>query len=281
MPDFGIMRGFGDKLFGNKLVAGQLPTNLGKIGSQSFGFDIDAVAFFNRVIANGGTLSGIEQIATDQLVKDLKSYGIWSLIKGIYPMVGSSAAACSRNLKSDTFNGTFSNGWTFASTGVTPNGINAVMNTGYVQTSFLFGISIYNRTNTNKLGLDIGQLDPVPFAYTHLLLGLGSTSMRGRNSTNANIDYNYNTTNVGFWQTNRISTSTNGWNVNYNGLVVGLNSSFNNTLPTSSVVIGGDGGLYSDRQIGLASMHDGLSNTQASNFYTAVQAFQTTLSRNV
>ena len=35
MPDFGIMRGFNDKLFGNKLVAGQLPTQLGLIGSQS------------------------------------------------------------------------------------------------------------------------------------------------------------------------------------------------------------------------------------------------------
>ena len=33
MPDFGIMRGFNDKLFGDKLVAGQLPTQLGLIGS--------------------------------------------------------------------------------------------------------------------------------------------------------------------------------------------------------------------------------------------------------
>jgi hypothetical protein len=38
MPDFGIFRGFNDKLFGNKLYAGQLPTQLGKIGSESFGF---------------------------------------------------------------------------------------------------------------------------------------------------------------------------------------------------------------------------------------------------
>ena len=30
MPDFGIFRGFNDKLFGNKLYAGQLPTQLGK-----------------------------------------------------------------------------------------------------------------------------------------------------------------------------------------------------------------------------------------------------------
>ena len=38
MPDFGIFRGFGEKLFGDKLVAGQLPTQLGVIGSQSIAF---------------------------------------------------------------------------------------------------------------------------------------------------------------------------------------------------------------------------------------------------
>ena len=35
MPDFGIMRGFNEKLFGDKLVAGQLPTQLGIIGSRA------------------------------------------------------------------------------------------------------------------------------------------------------------------------------------------------------------------------------------------------------
>lgn len=38
MPDFGIFRGFGSKLFSDKLYAGQLPTQLGLIGSESFGF---------------------------------------------------------------------------------------------------------------------------------------------------------------------------------------------------------------------------------------------------
>lgn len=38
MPDFGIFRGFNEKLFGDKLVAGQLPTKLGLIGSEDFGF---------------------------------------------------------------------------------------------------------------------------------------------------------------------------------------------------------------------------------------------------
>ena len=41
MPDFGIMRGFNEKLFGDKLVAGQLPTQLGLIGSQDIVFVLD------------------------------------------------------------------------------------------------------------------------------------------------------------------------------------------------------------------------------------------------
>jgi surface protein len=36
MPDFGIFRGFNEKLFGDKLYAGQLPTQLGLIGSRDF-----------------------------------------------------------------------------------------------------------------------------------------------------------------------------------------------------------------------------------------------------
>ena len=36
MPDFGIFRGFNSKLFSDKLYAGQLPTQLGLIGSLNF-----------------------------------------------------------------------------------------------------------------------------------------------------------------------------------------------------------------------------------------------------
>ena len=38
---------------------------------------------------------------------------------------------------------------------------------------------------------------------------------------------------------------------------------------------------YSDRRFQFASIGSGLTDTEASNFYTAVQAMQTTLSRNV
>lgn len=42
MPDFGIMRGFSDKLFSDKLVAGQLPTSIGNTNpSNKFIFSVD------------------------------------------------------------------------------------------------------------------------------------------------------------------------------------------------------------------------------------------------
>jgi len=132
MPDFGIMRGFNDKLFGDKLVAGQLPTQLGVIGSQqALDFDADAQAFFDRVTAAGGTLSATEKAAVNTLVVQMKLDGTWTPMKAIYPMVGASAAACAQNLKSSSFTGTFSSGWTFASTGVKSNGSSAFMETGF------------------------------------------------------------------------------------------------------------------------------------------------------
>jgi hypothetical protein len=59
-------------------------------------------------------------------------------------------------------------------------------------------------------------------------------------------------------------------------------------LPTTNVIIGaaqdatlGTYGEFSNRQYAFASIGDGLTDTQASNLYTAVQAFQVSLSRNV
>ena len=64
MPDFGIMRGFNEKLFGDKLVAGQLPTQLGLIGSQDIVFFLDlypnaAAAYSLRKLRGAYTGSAI------------------------------------------------------------------------------------------------------------------------------------------------------------------------------------------------------------------------------
>jgi hypothetical protein len=123
----------------------------GLIASQIASFDADAVAFFARVTAAGGSLSATEKIATNQLVLDLKANSLWTPMKAIYPMVGASAAACAQNLKSSSFTGTFTSGWTFASTGVTGNGTSAYFNTNLNMLNNLSQnnshFSVYLRTN--------------------------------------------------------------------------------------------------------------------------------------
>jgi hypothetical protein len=257
---------------------GIIGSSIGQIPQVS---DADAQLFVNRVYTAGGVLSATELSAVDDLVINMKADGIWTKMIAIYPIVGASAAACAQNLKSSSYTLSFAGGWTFSSNGVLGNGANNTATTGYVQNNFIFGLSIYNRTNSNKLAYDLGQQDAITNAWTHLLLGLGSTSMRARNNGGSNIDYNYLLSNQGFWQTNRIGTSTNGWNVNFNGSVVAQNSAFGNALPTSGVIMGGNGGIYPNREYAFASMHDGLTNTEASDLYTLVQSFNTTLSRQV
>jgi hypothetical protein len=253
---------------------------------QSLGISVAGIQTCQQFFTSGSLTDTTQRYAVYALVGDLENYGLWNKMKAIYPLVGGTSGSHKFNLKDPrdldaAFRLSFSGGWIHSSNGILGNGTDNSAQTYYTQTDFLFGLSIYNRTNSNKLAYDIGQQDSVATSWTHIVLGLGSTSARVRNNTNGNIDYNYGSTNVGFWQTNRVNTSTNGWNVNYNGIVVGQNSNFGNTLPTSQTLIGGNAGLYPDREYALAAIHDGFTNTEAANFYTAVQRFQTTLGRQV
>lgn len=79
MPDFGIFRGFNDKLFGDKLYAGQLPTQLGLIGSENFGYlyllddyPAAAAAYSLRLLRSAYTGSAIRvRRASDNTEQDV------------------------------------------------------------------------------------------------------------------------------------------------------------------------------------------------------------------
>ena len=282
MPDFGIMRGFNDKLFGDKLVAGQLPTQLGLIGSSEFGFDPDAQAFFDRVTAAGGTLSATEQLAIDTLVKQMKVDGTWTPMKAIYPMVGASAAACAQNLKSSSFTGTFTSGWTFASTGVTPNGTSAYMDTNLTpsvlsQTSN--SLSVYIRNSSSSLGWDLNSENNAGNRFLTII-----ASFNGGDPFIAN---NTGLTSTPSASPLGLTLNTRTDNVRYkifrnNSLL--LNSATATTgLTDTNFLLGArlTTTAFANKNYAFCHIGDGLTDTEASNFYTAVQAFQTTLSRQV
>jgi hypothetical protein len=292
MPDFGIMRGFNDKLFGDKLVAGQLPTQLGLIGSQEvFDIDPDAQAFFDRVTAAGGTLSATEKTAVDTLVKQMKLDGTWTPMKAIYPMVGASAAACAQNLKSASFTGTFTSGWTFASTGVTPNGTSAYMDTNLTPNGTISqnsaSVSVYSRTNNTGLSsrIELGSSNAtVDFQESIRWDGSLGNLSRLNNGYIVGTSGYVATKTSGFFLTSRTASTTTK---KFEDGTLKETTADTSATPNSVKVYlaarnnSGVAAFYDVKQYAFASIGDGLTDTQAGNFYTAVQAFQTTLSRQV
>ena len=253
-------------------------------------FDPDATAFFNRVTAAGGSLTATEQNAINTLVLDLKGFGVWTNTKAIYPMVGASAAACSQNLKSASYTGTFSSGWTFASTGVTPNGTSAYMDTNYNQTAVgdslnSGNLTFYSRTDLNAATtrIDMGVIQPA-VNYNLFQLRTSNISYTAINSTGL-LTYNPDPNSLGFYIVNRqLSNDVDFWK---NGTKVVNGTTASVTLPNANIFIGAVcinfviPSDFSTRQCAFASIGAGLTDTQATNFYTAVQAFNTTLSRQV
>jgi hypothetical protein len=88
----------------------------------------------------------------------------------------------------------------------------------------------------------------------------------------------------GLFTTSRTSSTAVAAYKNGTNIKTDVKSSSNQ--PTFNTYIGarsnvGTAANFDSKQCAFASIGDGLTDTDASNFYTAVQAFQTTLSRQV
>jgi hypothetical protein len=265
----------------------------GIIGSSIGQFvpDADAQAFFDRVTTAGGTLSNTEKLAVNQLVLDLKANSLWTPMKAIYPMVGASAGACAQNLKSSSFTGTFtSTGWTFASTGVKPNGTSAYMNTGLTISSaesINFAMGGYTRTN---IGSSFGVITGARITGSEFFIAgnwTGSLNRPFLNMGTSGFIFGAANQSAGFYQGSR--TATNAMSFRRNNASLGT-STFNETARanTSAFFIGAASennnpipNTYTPDEIAFVYYSGGLTNGEMDNFYTAVQSFQTTLSRQV
>jgi hypothetical protein len=264
----------------------------GIIASQIASFDADAVAFFARVTAAGGTLSATEKIATNQLVLDLKANSLWTPMKAIYPMVGASAAACAQNLKSSSFTGTFTSNWVFSSNGALPNGTSDFMNTGLNPSTELsvnnFHISYYSRTqNTSFSGGTLGQGvnggSNNTYIAPYYAAVVNKFFLNGAFPTNAALSSN--TTTQGLIVGNKEAINSRKLYLNSTLLTtnsVSQSSPFENfTFYLGALNYSNTASYLTSFQCAFSSIGDGLTDTQESNLYTAVQAMQTTLSRNV
>jgi hypothetical protein len=249
------------------------------------GVDPDAQAFITAAAITDPT----QQAAINTLVVDLKGYNIWTKMKGLWPMVGGTATTMKWNLKDPrdldaAYRLLFIGGGTWDANGYRPNGSNGYADTRFVPSTIL-------NVNSNSLGYYTGSnivetdLDPIPIgslnsASQSFILGKTNTTFISR--VNGNLVSFLTTAMRGFFSASKQTSTLTDLYVN--GAQVATGNS-GGTLPNLNTWIGalqiGSGYGFVKNDFRFAYISDGLTDTEVANFYTAVQAFQTSLSRNI
>jgi hypothetical protein len=248
--------------------------------------DPDAQAFITAAAITDPTQQG----AINTLVTDLKGYSIWTKFKAIYPIVGGTASQHKYNLKDPrdldaAFRLTFATGWTHSANGMLPNGA-TYANTFLIPSSQLSlnstHISGYIRTNSVShapmlSSENAGSYDNGLYIWPLQNQGYYSVRINDNTSTFATVTYDIR----GLHLATRTASNVKKYRVNTTQIFNDSTASI--ALNTSSIYIGAsrNNANYFSNQIAFNSIGDGLTDTEAANFYTAVQAYQTTLGRQV
>lgn len=258
-------------------------------------FDVDAQAF----ITAANITDGAQQNAINDLVIGLKVDGIWTKLKAIYPFVGGTAFSHKFNLKDPrdldiAFRLLFNVGLTHSSTGVLPDGINGFANTFLNPSTDLpsnsMSLGYYSRTNGNT-GVD--QMDIGTFIISNSFFWLSAQYNSGgfvnrflaRNSSASFLANTANADSKGFYDCSKTSNGTNTFKSHKNGAVqnthdgAGVNP--NSVVYLFAANVGGVSQFRTNRECAFATIGDGLTDADSANLYTLIQAYQTTLGRQV
>ena len=256
-------------------------------------FDPDAQAFFTASGLTGAT----ELNAVNQLVLDLKGYGIWTKMKAIYPMVGGTAALHKWNLKDpqDTnaaFRLVFTGGWTHSSTGALPNGTNGYANTflnaNTILQQFSHHHSFYH--NTDNIGTALRSWGSVQSSGSSQF----RTTIEGSGTSLTYRDLGTNNTETGLTASTLKGFRASSRTANNNMFIVKADGT--STTPTTAIASAALPSLncylaaeasnlapsrYAAMQVAFHSIGDGLTTAEGLDLRNIVQAYQTTLSRQV
>ena len=186
----------------------------------------------------------------------------------------------------------FNGGWTHSSTGATPNGTNGYADTKFnaVAQGLLYTnnhLSYYSRTAAAGGATQFYEIGSGNASgSTNLSLWTRrSTDLAGYDSGvfPSNRNTFANTNGQGFYNGTSNSTSSKYFKNGVNQSTLSLSAS---TFEPINIYLGGFNEsiiqtYFSNKQTAFASIGDGLTDTEAANLYTRVQAFQTSLNRQV
>jgi hypothetical protein len=258
-------------------------------------FDPDAQAF---ITATG--ISGTDATAINTLVLDLKSYGIWNKMEVIYPFVGGTSTTNKYNLvdPQDT-NGAyrinFQNSWTFNSTGSLPGASNAYGITYFNPSTFSnisTGMSFGYYAITGPSSTYIDKYSIGAFAASSQFFSVEERAADGtatlfkyvNNDSEFNVNGSVLSTGQGFRQFSSSGSASGVASIsNASGTATDTGTP-SGTYPNLNFYVGNlnvnNTPYASARQyLAFAYMGTPLTATERTDYFTAVQAYQTTLGR--
>ena len=218
--------------------------------------------------------------ALNTLETDLTTYGLTAKMKYLYPFVGGTAAKHKYNFMDTAVKElTFSGGWTHSANGAQPNGTNGQADTGVSKADWAslnsLSFGVYSRTNIQGIYADMGTGGGTD-DFNMYSYAVGGNYYRVGGADGSQVSAGTNS--LGLFVGNRIDATT--VRCLSNGTITGKTvvQAFTNT---QNSLIGQSLGNYSPRQYAFCFYADGLTDANLNNLNTLVQAFQTTLSRNV
>jgi hypothetical protein len=220
----------------------------------------------------------------------MKADGTWAKMTAIYPIVGGTATTHKFNLKNpaDTnaaFRLSFVGGWTHSANGALPNGTNAYADT-FLIPSLVLSLnsmhgSVYSRTNTDALTVLMGANINSTIRDFNIFPRFTNLSFFRVNSTNDG-GIATGSDSRGWFCSNRISSTQTR---NYRNSTQYILNTISNSLSNINVYLSANNNVtfpfYSNRQIAFATIGNGLTDAEALSLYTSIQAFQTTLNRQI
>ena len=251
---------------------------------ESSRIDPNAIAFINAA----SITNQIQIDAINNLVIGLKADGLWTKMKAIYPFVGGTASSHKFNLKDPrdldaAFRLQFFGGLTHSATGCLSNGTNGYANTYFIPSTHLTvnngGWSFYSRTQVNENKYEMGTNSGSSF--NALLTRFANRFYAAYDSTYGN---NYpNADSRGFYTVSRNETNNIRGFINGTKVIDNTSIGILSSIPMYIFAENNLGTLVniSTKECAFSALHDGLSDTEAANFYTRVQAFQTALGRQL
>ena len=255
----------------------------------------EANIYLSAVVNAGGTgITPTISAATRTLFTSLVSTGLYNKLFALYPMLGGNSMGCKFNGLNpvDTDNAyriVFNGGWTFSSSGATPNGVNAYGNTYLTPSSATtdnnLHLSYYSTTNSFVVNTTTMGAES-PSEYARLILGRSGNLgyLLFGSPTNGFQPYSIPNS-TGYFLGEASGTTRNFYR---NGVLLtptstgGLGSV---AKPLVSVYIGsnnsnGSAGEFDNKNCSFSTIGSALTSVEVNTLSTIINTFQTSLGRN-